>query len=84
MSLRKDYPYNEALDDLEEFINKHVVHEEHRNVLLEIINESRHRKTVPMRGIHEKFIEYVREYKINSALLSDEAEMIDELMHFWG
>ena len=84
MNLRKDYPYDEALDDLEKFINRHVHHENVRREFFEILNESRYRRTVPMRGIHEKFIKYTKKYELYSPYTDDEKEMIDDLIHFWS
>lgn len=83
MNLRQEYPFNEALDDLECFIDKYVTHQDIKDEFNEIFNEARAKQSVPMRGIHKKFLDYVEEHKLYEPYTESEQEMIDDLIHFW-
>lgn len=83
MQLRQDYPYDEALDDLETFIDKCVIHQHVKDEFREIFDSARQQKTVPMRGIHKKFINYVEEHKLYDPYTEEDKETIDDLIHFW-
>lgn len=64
--MRKDYPYNEALDDLTSFFKKHIKDEKTLTNLLNIIDRCRERKTVALKGIYYDYINYVKEFDDNS------------------
>ena len=83
MSLRNEYPYDEALNDFENFIEKQVIHQHIKNEFNEIINSARQDKTVPMRGLQVKLMKYRKEYCLYTKFTSQEREMMDNLIHFW-
>lgn len=79
-----EFPYEQALNDLEIFLNRVVMDQNIKNEFKLIIADARQRKTVPIRGIHEKLMQYRKEYKEYILFTDDEKEMIDNLLHFWG
>jgi hypothetical protein len=83
MQLRQDYPYSEALNDFENFIDKQVVHQYMKDEFKEIIDSSRQKKTVPMRGLQDKLMKYRKKYSLYTPFTPEEREMMDDLIHFW-
>lgn len=83
MQLRQDYPYNEALDDLDSFIEKHIVHQDVKGEFKGIIEYARQQKTVPMRGLQDKLMKYRKIYSLYTPFTPEEREMMDDLIHFW-
>lgn len=84
MGLRNDYPYDEALDDIEDFFNRRVKDESSKSQLIELLGKCRPAKRVPFRHIHNEYIKYTNEKKDYAPLSEDDKKMIDDLFHFWG
>ncbi|MAZ87638.1 MAG: hypothetical protein CL693_08330 [Cellvibrionaceae bacterium] len=84
MALRTDYPYDEALSDIENLFRRTVKDEASRKDLLNYIEKCKKQKTVTFRHIHEKYVKYTNDYKDYPTLSSKDKEMIDDLFHFWG
>jgi hypothetical protein len=82
--MRKDYPFNEALDDLTVFFESHIKDEKFKKNLMEYIELCRKEKTVTMRSIHEEFFNYRKDSSDYSSFSEKEKEMLDDLFHFWG
>ena len=83
MQLREDYPYHEAIRDLKFFFDKQIKNPEIRAEFDKILDACFEEKTVAMRGIHEKFIRYLKEHHLYEPYTSDEEKMMSELLHFW-
>lgn len=83
MKLRQNYPYNEALDDFECFIEKHVTDQVVKDELKGVIDDARQRKTVPMRGLHSKYVKYRKKSQNYTTFTPEEREMMDDLIQFW-
>lgn len=79
-----ELPYDQALNDLEIFLDRIVIDQNINNEFKSIITDARQRKTVPIRGIHEKLMQYRKEYNEFIPFTDDEKEMLDNMMHFWG
>lgn len=84
MKLRRDYPYNQAIDDFAVFLSRVV---KDKSVLEEftcILVDARKRHTFPIRGLHNKLMSYRRDSSDYTPFTEEEREMIEDLMHFWG
>jgi len=84
MKLRQNYPYNEALDDFERFIEKYISHQDVKDEFNETISYARKKKTVPMKGLHDRLMKYRKQHQAYTSFTAEEREMMDDLMHFWG
>lgn len=84
MKLRKDYPYDLAIDDFSKFISRVVKDKVVLKEFSEILEDARSRKTFPMRGLHQKLMSYRRAKADYTTFTEEEREMIEDLMHFWG
>lgn len=81
--MRENYPYNEALDDLTIFFKKHIKDEIFLKKMLLVLDQSRERKTVPIRGIHEEFMQYRKKNTDYFSFSNDETKMWDDLLGIW-
>ncbi|WP_120512567.1 hypothetical protein [Photobacterium salinisoli] len=72
------------LDDLERLIERIVLHENEKNELMSIISDARVRQTVPIRGIHQKIMDYRRKYSLYNPFTATEEKMIEKLLCFWS
>ena len=84
MKLRKDYPYNLAIDDFSIFISRVVKDKEVLKEFSDILEGARNRKTFPMRGLHEKLMSYRKHKAEYISFTEEDREMIEDLMYFWG
>lgn len=84
MSSRTDYPYDEALDDLEALVGKYVSDSTTNKELMDYLKLCRSNKTVTFRYIHEQIMNYRKEFSDYRKFDESESEMISDLMHFWG
>ncbi len=82
--LRKDYPYNVALDDLETFIIKHVNNCKERKNFLDYFKLCRQEESLSFRYIHQEYMSYRKKTSHYSSHTQEEKEMIEDLFHFWG
>ncbi|AWF82448.1 hypothetical protein BTJ40_17375 [Microbulbifer sp. A4B17] len=84
MSNRKDYPYNEAIDDLEIFFKKNIKNQESCRKFLDYLGVCRKNKRLGFRYVHEELMKYRKEYSDYFMYTPEEREMIDDLLYFWG
>lgn len=84
MGLKEDYPFDEAIDDLERFINRIVVHEEVKKEFEDLFLRCRKEKIIPMRWVNVRLSEYRKEYKAYESFTDKEKKMLEAMMHFWG
>jgi len=84
MSLRIDYPYDEAVNDLRVFFDNRIIHSDVKAELNRELDASLKRKTVPMRYLFDQFIRYTNEHKLFDPYTNEEEKLINELLHFWG
>ncbi|RRW45524.1 hypothetical protein EGJ52_07125 [Pseudomonas luteola] len=80
--MRSDYLYDEALDDIISFFTSHA-EEINPDKILDILEKSRCLKTVPIRAIHQQFMEIRKSNSCYFSLTTKEKEMWDDLFHFW-
>ncbi len=83
MTLREDYPYDEALIDLKKILDKCVVHDSEKLEFYQILLGAWQSKSVPMRGIDHKFAQYKKKYELYGVLDESERETMKELIQFW-
>lgn len=81
--MRSDYPYDEALNDLFSFFTFHA-EEINPHKILDALEKSRYLKTVPIRVIHQKFMDIRKTNSCYFPLTTKEKEMWDDLFRFWG
>lgn len=84
MRLRKDYPYDEAINDLANYVEKHIFHDAEKEEFKALLDECRKENRVPMRQINLKISEYRKKYKSYTSHSESEKEMMEDLMYFWG
>lgn len=84
MALRTDYPYDEALDDITDFIERRVKNAKSKQEILDYLKKCRQGKTVTFRYIHEQYIKYANENQDYLPISEQDNNMIDDLFHFWG
>ena len=84
MKLRKNYPYDLAIDDFSAFLDRVVRDTEALKEFKNILDDAGERKTFPMRGLHEKLMSYRKNNSDYTTFIDQEREMIEDLMHFWG
>ncbi|MDX5631032.1 MULTISPECIES: hypothetical protein [unclassified Brenneria] len=75
--------YNESLDRLKYFFRMRVKDPDYLKELNEIIEGSRKKKTVAIRAIHQKYIEYLKGSTDGVVKIEGEDEMWMELLHAW-
>mgnify|MGYP000492079612 CR=1 FL=1 len=84
MTLRTDYPFDEALYDINDFINRRINNKNTKRELMDYLGKCRKGKIVSFRYIYEQYIKYTNDYTDFSPLSDDDKDMIDDLFHFWG
>jgi len=78
------FPHLKALEELEALVERVVIHSEKLSEFQMIFKEARKRKTVPVRGIQEKLMEYRKSTGLYTPFTDYEREMLREIMDFWG
>ncbi len=84
MNIRKDYPYNDALDDLERFFKTHIKDPKTLTNFLECLSKCRINQTVSFRYIHEELMAYRKSFSDYFDYSETEDQMIDDLFYFWS
>lgn len=84
MSNRSDYPYLEAIEDLENFVQKYISDAQEKKEIMEYLEICRINKTVTFRHIHELIMNYRKKFADYRIFSQSDREMIQDLMHFWG
>ncbi|MGF1725255.1 hypothetical protein [Photobacterium nomapromontoriensis] len=84
MGMRNDYPYQEAISDLEKIFDKSISDKKVRREMQDLLDKCREKKSVPMRYIYEKFIKYRRDTSDFTDASDEDKKTIDDLFHFWG
>lgn len=81
--MRNDYTYDEALDDLINFFKKNIKHDKELKNMLMSLEHYREQKTVAVRSIFEKYMQYVKKYNDTTPYTPEEKKMWDDLFYFW-
>ncbi len=84
MSLRDDYPYDEAITDLEKIFDKTISDPCFRQEMQITLDKCRQAQSIPIRSIFERFIVYRKKTGDLTDLPQKDKELIDDLFHFWG
>lgn len=84
MTLRKDYPFSLAIDDLEKIFEKTISDTTFRSEMKELLDVCRKRQNIPIRSIYEKFVTYRKATGDYKDLPAEDKEKIDDIFHFWG
>ena len=84
MSSKKNIDSEKALKELEKLIRRIVRQKEQLAEFEKILSESRNRKTVPIRGIHQKLMQYRKKYSVYEPFTQYEKEFIQDLFDYWG
>lgn len=83
ISYEKLDDYNYALDILEIYFKQHIKSLLELHEMEEILKRSRERQTVPIRGIHQTFMDYRKKYQDYSIPTDEEKKMWGELLGIW-
>lgn len=81
------YTYNESIDILEKYFKKYISDQDKLDEFLTVLEESRKRQTVPIRGISEMYLNYQK--NLNKQIYYDDEESIairkmwQELFDHW-
>jgi len=84
MSTNNDYPCNKAIDDLEQFLKKHIKDQRSLKDFLSYLSKCRASQKLGFRYLHEEIMSYRKEHSDYFLYSELERKMIDDLMHFWG
>lgn len=84
MSIRSDYPCNEAINDLEVFFRKHIANAKELQRFLDYLVQFKAAGRVSFRFLHEELMAYRKTNSDYFPFSDEERKMIDELSHFWG
>lgn len=84
MVTRSDYPYQEAISDLEIFFKSHIKDDKTLQELLNHLNECKRSNQVDFRCIYERFMKYRKDFSDYSTFSKKEKDMIEDLFYFWG
>ncbi|MCX2831880.1 hypothetical protein [Microbulbifer thermotolerans] len=84
MATRPDYPYQEAILDLENFFKSHIKDDQTLHELLNHLDECKLNNQVDFRYIHERFMKYRKDFSDYSTFSKKEKDMIEDLFYFWG
>ena len=84
MKKTNKYSYGQALNDIEKLVKRVVKHSEQLSEFKFIIDNARKRKTVPIRGIQEKLMNYREQYQEYDSFTAEERKMLNDVMDLWG
>ncbi|WP_337036662.1 hypothetical protein [Pantoea agglomerans] len=77
------HSYNNVLDYLKEFFKTRVESPTYLEELIYIIEGSRSEKTVTIRTIYQKYMQYIKENRDVVRVIPGEKEMWIELLDHW-
>ena len=77
------HSYNEVLDYLKRFFETRVESSLYLEELKKLIEGSRSEKTVTIRAIYEKYMQYIKENRDFIKVIPGEKEMWIELLDHW-
>lgn len=77
------HSYNNVLDYLKEFFKTRVESPTYLEELIYLIEGSRSEKTVTIRTIYQKYMQYIKENKDVVRVIPGEKEMWIELLDYW-
>lgn len=81
--MKDDYPYDEAIKDLVNFFKTRIKNKSELDNLLAYLNLCAQNKNVPIRSIHQKFMDYCDKYHDYQEPLPGSKKMWDDLFYFW-
>lgn len=84
MGIKNEYSYVTTLDELEALIKRVVVDTDLLSEFNHIFKDARKRKTVPIRGIHEKLMNYRKVTGLHTPFTEAEGEMLRDVLDLWG
>lgn len=77
------HSYNDVLDFLKEFFKTRVESPNYLEELIYLIEGSRSEKTVTIRAIYQKYMQYIKENRDVVRVIPGEKEMWIELLDHW-
>lgn len=77
------HSYNNVLDYLKEFFKTRVESPTYLEELIYLIEGSRSEKTVTIRAIYQKYMQYIKENRDVVRVIPGEKEMWIELLDHW-
>jgi hypothetical protein len=77
------HSYNNVLDYLKEFFKTRVESPTYLEELIYLIEGSRSEKTVTIRAIYQKYMQYIKENRDVVRVIPGEKEMWIELLDYW-
>jgi len=77
------HSYNNVLDYLKEFFKTRVESPTYLEELIYLIEGSRSEKTVTIRTIYQKYMQYIKENRAVVRVIPGEKEMWIELLDHW-
>lgn len=77
------HSYNNVLDYLKEFFKTRVESPTYLEELIYLIEGSRSEKTVTIRTIYQKYMQYIKENRDVVRVIPGEKEMWIELLDYW-